>query len=60
MAVYFDHRIEAPENSGTPFLIAWHSTQPVLAVGSINPATGGSVELYHQHVSKMYIMAAHH
>lgn len=59
MAVYFDHRIEAPESSGTPFLIAWHGTQPVLAVGSISPVTGGNVNLYHQHVRDLSIADDH-
>ncbi|XP_028263814.1 intraflagellar transport protein 140 homolog [Parambassis ranga] len=48
MAVYFDHRIEAPESSNVPFQLAWHSALPVLAVASSNPATGGNVDLYLQ------------
>ncbi|XP_030625080.1 intraflagellar transport protein 140 homolog [Chanos chanos] len=61
MAVYFDHRIETSENNGYPNLIAWHSTQPVLAVGSVNPATGGSVDLYLQqgeHVERGHVERA--
>ncbi|XP_040922911.1 intraflagellar transport protein 140 homolog [Toxotes jaculatrix] len=48
MAVYFDHRIEAPESSVVPSQLTWHSALPVLAVGSISPATGGNVDLYLQ------------
>uniref|UniRef100_A0A8C2GIK4 Intraflagellar transport protein 140 homolog n=1 Tax=Cyprinus carpio TaxID=7962 RepID=A0A8C2GIK4_CYPCA len=46
MAVYFDHRVEAPDSSGAALLISWHPSMCVLAVGSVNASTGGSVDLY--------------
>uniref|UniRef100_A0A8C1ZWI1 Intraflagellar transport protein 140 homolog n=1 Tax=Cyprinus carpio TaxID=7962 RepID=A0A8C1ZWI1_CYPCA len=48
MAVYFDHRVEAPDSSGAALLISWHPSMCVLAVGSVNASTGGSVDLYLQ------------
>uniref|UniRef100_A0A671RDR8 Intraflagellar transport protein 140 homolog n=1 Tax=Sinocyclocheilus anshuiensis TaxID=1608454 RepID=A0A671RDR8_9TELE len=48
MAVYFDHRVEAPDSSGAAVLISWHSSVCVLAVGSVNASTGGCVDLYLQ------------
>lgn len=54
MAVYFDHRIEAPDSSGEAVLISWHSSLCVLAVGFVNTSTGGSVDLYLQQVRKHF------
>uniref|UniRef100_A0A673HQW8 Intraflagellar transport 140 homolog (Chlamydomonas) n=1 Tax=Sinocyclocheilus rhinocerous TaxID=307959 RepID=A0A673HQW8_9TELE len=48
MAVYFDHRVEAPDSSGAAVLISWHSSVCVLAVGSVYASTGGCVDLYLQ------------
>lgn len=48
MAVYFDHRVEAPDSSGAAVLISWHPSVCVLAVGSVNASSGGCVDLYLQ------------
>lgn len=52
MAVYFDHRIDAPDTNGEATLITWHAAQPLLSVGSFNPASGGCVDIYLQQVSQ--------
>ncbi|XP_028989874.1 intraflagellar transport protein 140 homolog [Betta splendens] len=48
MAVYFDHRIEAPESSDVPSQLCWHSALPVLAVASSRAGSGGILDLYLQ------------
>ncbi|XP_077407490.1 intraflagellar transport protein 140 homolog isoform X1 [Vanacampus margaritifer] len=62
MAVYFDHRVETPENCEEPSHLMWHSALSILAVASRNSTAGGNVNIYLQqgeHVESCHIERPH-
>eukprot|EP00079_Xenopus_tropicalis_P029812 XP_012825483.1 PREDICTED: intraflagellar transport protein 140 homolog isoform X1 [Xenopus tropicalis] len=63
MAVYFDHRIQAPFPSASPSHISWHKHHALLAVGYISSGDGGSVDIYSElgdHVQDAQIKRTSH
>ncbi len=53
MALFFDYKIQTPLSEANFIFFEWHSTFPILAIGSYSRETTGQV---HVHFEEVYFI----